>query len=191
MSITAKSASSSTSVTSTTDVFRGVTNTILSSAAKNKKGISVQCCAAVKHSTKEKSFTDLTRGTPVYLRKNLTHGKINVYTSYAQCSKSPTKEGCTMCHIHSEMDVSKLVRMDELGDAERATPHHEYYGDMGVRGAKSTKKDPIKAFPAIPEPTFSLPLFITKVMSSGNKQLNQILPNDNRNSLLFVFLGCT
>jgi len=164
----------SVSTANTTKVYHDVANSILTSA-KNKKGTSLQCCAAVSHQTKAKSYSDLIRGTPVYIRKKLTNGKVNIYESYSQCSKSPTKEGCTMCHIHSKMGPDKIVRMEDLADAERATSIHEYYGDMGVRGAKSTKKDPVKISTEVIQTNLSLPTFISKIISSGNKHLiNQL-----------------
>ena len=109
-----------------------------------KKGIT-KCCAAVKHTTKENSLIDLNNGLAVYLTKKDTTGKNDIFSSYVQCSKCPTQEGNTMCHIHTKTNPNKLIKMDELiKTAFKASIEHEYYHDKGIRGAKGNKKNSLR-----------------------------------------------
>ena len=111
----------------------------------NKKGNTSKCCAAVKHTTKEKSLIDLNNGLTVYLTKKDTTGKNDIFSSYVQCSKCPTQEGNTMCHIHTKTNPDKLIKMEDLiKSAFKADLEHEYYGDMGIRGAKGNKKNNLR-----------------------------------------------
>jgi len=108
----------------------------------NKKGIKYSCCAAVKHTTKENSLNDLNKGLTVYLTKKDTTGKNDIYSSYVQCSKCPTQEGNTMCHIHTKTNPDKLIKMEDLiKNAFKASVDHEYYDNKGIRGAKGNKKN--------------------------------------------------
>jgi hypothetical protein len=109
-----------------------------------KKGITFKCCAAVKHTTKEKSLEDLNNGFDVFLIKKETNGKNEIHTSFVQCSKCPTQEGNTMCHIHTKTNPEKLIKMEDLNKNPtviKATRDHIYYGDKGIRGAKGNKKN--------------------------------------------------
>ena len=111
----------------------------------NKKGNMSKCCAAVKHTTKENSLNDLNKGLTVYLSKKETTGKNDIFSSYVQCSKCPTQEGNTMCHIHTKTNPNKLIQMENLIKiAFKASIDHEYYGDMGIRGAKGNKKNSLR-----------------------------------------------
>jgi hypothetical protein len=111
----------------------------------SKKGMTLKCCAAVKHTTKENSLIDLNNGLAVYLTKKDTTGKNDIFSSYVQCSKCPTQEGNTMCHIHTKTNPEKLIKMDELiKTAFKASIEHEYYHDKGIRGAKGNKKNSLR-----------------------------------------------
>jgi hypothetical protein len=111
----------------------------------SKKGIKYSCCAAVKHTTKENSLNDLNKGLTVYLTKKDTTGKNDVYSSYVQCSKCPTQEGNTMCHIHTKTNPDKLIKMEDLiKNAFKASVEHEYYDNKGIRGAKGNKKNNVR-----------------------------------------------
>jgi hypothetical protein len=111
----------------------------------NKKSNPSKCYAAVKHTTKENSLIDLNNGLAVYLTKKDTTGKNDIFASYVQCSKCPTQEGNTMCHIHTKTNPNKLIKMEDLiKTAFKASIDHEYYGDMGIRGAKGNKKNSIR-----------------------------------------------
>lgn len=110
----------------------------------SKKGNTSKCCAAVKHTTKEKSLEDLNNGFDVFLINKETTGKNTVYSSFLQCSKCPNQEGNTLCHIHSKMKSENLIKMEELNNnptVVKATKDHIYYGDKGIRGAKGNKKN--------------------------------------------------
>ena len=111
----------------------------------SKKSITSKCCAAVKHTTKENSLIDLNNGLAVYLSKKDTTGKNDIFASYVQCSKCPTQEGNTMCHIHTKTNPEKLIKMDDLiKTAFKASIEHEYYHDKGIRGAKGNKKNSLR-----------------------------------------------
>jgi hypothetical protein len=113
----------------------------------SKKGNTSKCCAAVKHTTKEKSLEDLNNGFDVFLIKKETTGKNDVYSSFLQCSKCPNQEGNTLCHIHSKMNPENLIKMEELNNNPtivKASKDHIYYGDKGIRGAKGNKKNNLR-----------------------------------------------
>jgi len=129
-----------------------------------KKGITAKCCASVKHTTKENSLNDLNNGLAVYLTKKDTTGKNDIFASYVQCSKCPNQEGNTLCHIHSKMNPEKLIKMENLIKTSfKASIEHEYYGDMGIRGAKGNKKNSLRD---IKQPY-------------STKNINYILDSDN------------
>ena len=129
-----------------------------------KKGITAKCCAAVKHTTKENSLNDLNNGLAVYLTKKDTTGKNDIFASYVQCSKCPNQEGNILCHIHSKMNPEKLIKMENLIKTSfKASIDHEYYGDMGIRGAKGNKKNSLRDI----KQTYS------------TKNINYILDSDN------------
>jgi hypothetical protein len=50
-----------------------------------------------------------------------------------------------MCHIHDKTNSNKLIKMDDLiKNSIKAERDHEYYGDMGIRGAKGKKNNNIR-----------------------------------------------
>jgi hypothetical protein len=112
----------------------------------NKNCMTFKCCAAKKHATKEKSLNDLNNGLDVYLNKKKdTTGKNDIFASYVQCSVSTNQEGNSLCHIHLDMKPENLIKFKDLIEtATKATPDHEYYCGMGIRGAKGNKKNSLR-----------------------------------------------
>ena len=170
---------SAATTTTATAVYDTVAKQILSTGKANSKGTSDRCCAAVKYATKRDSYdaltnidTKSTNKTVVYIVQRETHGKENIYESYSQCCKTPTS-GCTMCHIHAKVKPGNLVKMTDLVGAVKATADHEYYKDMGVRGAKSIKKTTSGKSGSVSENSnnLSFPPFITAIFTNGDKNL--------------------
>ena len=148
MSKTIKVTTDTKAKPSNENVLLDVVENIIVDNNASKKTIKEKCCAAVKHTTKENSLNDLNKGYCVYLTEKSTSGKNTIYSSYVQCSKSPVqttgetqKNEDLFCHIHAKTNPDKIIKMvDLVKNSFKATLNHEYYGDMGVRGAKGNKK---------------------------------------------------
>lgn len=155
------------------NVLLDVVENIIVDNNASKKTIKEKCCAAVKHTTKENSLNDLNKGYCVYLTEKNTSGKNTIYSSYVQCSKSPVqtngetqKNEDLFCHIHAKTNPDKIIKMvDLVKNSFKATLNHEYYGDMGVRGAKGNKKSIRDTKESVSTKN------ITYILESGNQTL--------------------
>jgi len=155
------------------NVLLDVVENIIVDNNASKKTIKEKCCAAVKHTTKENSLNDLNKGYCVYLTEKSTSGKNTIYSSYVQCSKSPIqntgetqKNEDLFCHIHAKTNPDKIIKMvDLVKNSFKATLNHEYYGDMGIRGAKGNKKSIRDTKESVSTKN------ITYILESGNQSL--------------------
>lgn len=154
------------------NVLLDIVENIIDDNILSKKTIRYNCCAAVKHTTKENSLNDLNNDLCVFLTRKNTSGKNPIYSSYVQCSKSPSQNSAfpqngenLFCHIHAKTNPEKIIKMEDLiKDAFKATVTHEYYGDMGIRGAKGNKKPALLRDTKQPISTQN----INNILESGN-----------------------
>jgi hypothetical protein len=160
------------------DIYSSIVNSIKNDNIidkKIKKTSNNICIAAKRHQTKELSMDDLKNGRTVILIKEntSTNGKLSTYSSYTSCSRRPSQCNNTLCTSHYDIKYKIFKDLIKLNDVIIPTETHEYYKNMGERGAK--KKNSNLNNSLINNSNNSSINNINKILLSNDKKLISIL----------------
>lgn len=172
----------------------------LSSESRNLNGKKI-CCAAVRYSTIGAAYKDISeKNIEIYL---VTDNNDKTY-AYSRCSKT-IDEGSDFCHLHNRMKSHNREGLKNFKkDIVPSTPNdkkkiladleHDFFNNMGKRGAKKKNNDNNYCFKDVKSPIllilthknpkllYKLSIYAEQLLQNINKNINEIDNNESINS---------